>query len=82
MSLYDGLPNQETLDGFWSGKIANDPGSIEEPVFVTINSFSKIHRFGPCKWTERVDKLPARGDDCLVGFDENQRPYVIGWWET
>ena len=24
--------------------------------------------------------LPARGDACLVGFDDQQTPWIIDWW--
>lgn len=27
-------------------------------------------------------ELPQRGDPCIVVFDEDNRPYVIGWWPT
>lgn len=24
--------------------------------------------------------LPSRGDTCLVGFDDQQRPWILVWW--
>jgi hypothetical protein len=81
VSLYEDIrEHHSTLDGFWSGRIANDVGGDDEPVYVVIPAFDNSFRFGPCKWSTKVQLLPRRGDECLVVFDEKQRPYVIDWW--
>lgn len=43
-------------------------------VYVTIPSFDVGQRFGPCRF---VGPAPARGDACLVVFDEEREPWVI-----
>jgi len=81
MSIYDDLPERETLDGVWRAIIATPAASANDPVFVTITAFDNKHRFGPCRWVTKEAILPSRGDDCLVVFADDQRPYVIAWWE-
>lgn len=65
----------------WSGIIAAAPPDFDEKVFVLIPGEFGETRIGPCMWQARntVD-LPARGDVCLVVFDQNNQPFVPLWW--
>jgi hypothetical protein len=64
------------------GRIANTPATPDAQLFVTIGSFDG-HRqqWGPCRWSPRpggdLEGLPARGDDCLVLFDEHEEPWIL-----
>jgi hypothetical protein len=80
-AMYDDIRHHHlTLDGFWSGKIAVTPASVNLPTEVTLNAFDRNLRWGPAKWQPFGTEKPQRGDECLVVFDEKQRPYVVIWW--
>lgn len=68
--------------GAWFGLIAstgtNDPSDL---VKVVIPDIDPKRTFGPCRWQPRGDgEFPARGDKCLVLFDNRRTPWVIMWW--
>jgi hypothetical protein len=80
-NIYEERPQPLTLEGVWAGTIAKAPVSDYAPCEVLINAFDSVHRFGPAKWGPRdTNGLPERGDACIVVFDEQNIPYVIGWW--
>lgn len=65
----------------WYGEIASTPTSQTQRVFVVIPDFSPILRWGPCRWQARDDvSMPAKGDPCLVLFDNRREPWVVAWW--
>lgn len=66
----------------WAGRIASAPADQSVKVQVVIPGLSPELRIGPCRWMPRgsVITMPARGDDCLVVFDNNGEPWVICWW--
>ena len=79
--LAEDFPPRESLSTVWRGTIAKPPSDAYGTVEVLIDAFDKTHRFGPCRWGPRDEAgLPERGDICIVVFDEQNRPYVIGWW--
>jgi hypothetical protein len=80
VSVYDDRPVQDTLDGLWTGKIARGAAGLGDTVDVVIRQFDPDLRFGPCRWQLNGNLLPQRGQDCVVSFSEEQRPYVIAWW--
>lgn len=64
----------------YAGTIATTPADASVEVYVTIPAFDQgDRRFGPCKYVPKGE-LPARGDSCLVAFDEADRPWIAVWW--
>lgn len=82
MSTFDDIqvPPSNALDGLWSGEIATTAQDADDTVEVRIRAFDDRYRFGPCKWMGRGGALPERGNECLVMFDERQRPFVVSFW--
>ena len=66
----------------WYGKIASNPAATDDLVWVIIPDLAGDDtRVGPCMWQARDPfSLPARDDACLVGFDNQGRPWVQAWW--
>jgi hypothetical protein len=62
------------------GTIATAPADAADDLFVLIESFDAVNRFGPCYFAPKAGQLPARDDACLVAFDEERQPWVILWW--
>lgn len=80
-NIADDFPREESLSTVWRGTIAKAPVDEYGTVEVLIDAYDGVHRFGPCRWGPRdPNGLPERGDTCIVVFDEQNRPYVIGWW--
>jgi microcystin-dependent protein len=82
VSIYDDRPVQDTLDGLWTGTIAKGASGVSDTVEVIIKQFDPDLRWGPCKWQPNGGQLPQRGEECLVSFSEEQRPYVVAWWSA
>jgi hypothetical protein len=59
------------------GRAANTVTQPSDDLYVTIGAFDG-HRqqWGPCDWAP-AEALPTRGDDVLVLFDEDERPWVV-----
>ena len=80
-NIAEDFPPREALATVWRGTIAKAPSGDYGTVEVLIEAFDNTHRFGPARWGPRdALGLPERGDPCIVVFDEQDRPYVIGWW--
>lgn len=66
--------------------IAEDAASATDLVEVTIPSFDRKSRWGPCEWMPRgVASFPKRGDRAVVGFAETARTgepevWIVAWW--
>jgi hypothetical protein len=81
MPLPDRPVTRVNYDGAWLGLIARDVIQYGAKCYVLIPSFDEEHQFGPCRWMSRDDvNKPAKGDRCLVVFDEHRNPWVIAWW--
>ena len=82
MSVFDALPEIEHgIEGVWSGTIATSAINGFATVMVIVPSLGGNQtRFGPCRWVIKGIDLSARGDACLVVWDEKQKPFVIAWW--
>jgi hypothetical protein len=80
-NMIEDYPKGESLSTVWRGTIAKAPTDEYGTVEVLLDAFDNKQRFGPAKWGPRDEAgLPERGDPCIVVFDEQNRPYVIGWW--
>lgn len=69
----------------WRGEFAATAANVSARLPVLIPGIDGARQHGPARWAPVVDAaglavLPARGDDCLVGFDDEHEPWVIGWW--
>lgn len=89
MSIYDHITESEGpsrgIEGMWYATIKTAPPDVTTGVFVAIKGFHPDHRWGPCRWMPRVDDAgdtvnPTVGDVALVGFDDEDNPWVICWW--
>ena len=79
--LRDILP--ERLDGrlLWYGTVAKTCTDITQAIPVIIPEFDPMLEWGPCLWQSRdATSLPAKGDRCLVAFDNRRNPWVVAWW--
>jgi hypothetical protein len=79
--IRDREPDKTVLSGNWSGVIAVGADDMADRVHVTIPDFDPQLRIGPCRWQSRDDTShPARGDWCLIAFDQRGEATVISWW--
>jgi len=79
--LVDSIVAQHTPDrpNVVTGRCANTVTNPSDDLYVTIGAFDG-HRvqWGPCDWVP-ANALPTRGDDVVVVFDENLKPWVIAF---
>lgn len=48
---------------------------------VIIPEFDPHLLWGPCRWQSRdAISLPAKGNPCLVMFDNRRDPWIVVWW--
>lgn len=81
MALYDTLPKRLEGRQIWFARVATNPNDQNILVEVVIPDFDPHLRWGPCRWQARSDTaLPARGDECLVVFDNRREPWIVAWW--
>lgn len=66
----------------YKGKIATDAVDEASEVEVIVPDYSDRYRHGPCRFPlcNGPDSYPSRGDVCLVGFDEDDDPWIIVWY--
>jgi len=68
------------------GVFSRTPADTMTRCFVTIESFDGGRReFGPCPWSAKIldtDEYgtPEEGDLALVGFNEEDEPWIVEWW--
>lgn len=56
-------------------------GSQENYLWVIVPGYAPNVPFGPCDWAAiHGSTLPAQGAQCVLGFDEANKPIVL-WWE-
>lgn len=65
----------------WFGQIARAVGDFTERAYVILPDFAQDKQLGPCFWQARDSvTLPARGDRCVVVFDNRGQIWVLAWW--
>ena len=63
------------------GTIAQSAADLTDLVPVILPDFDPNQQWGPCRWQSRdAVSLPARGDACLVIFDNQRNPWIVAWW--
>lgn len=72
--------NGETLTA-WRGVVAKTAADFTTLLPVVLPDYDPTLTWGPCRWQARdATSLPAKGDECLVVFDNQRRPWIIAWW--
>ena len=67
--------------GAFYAKVAAGASDLSDTLEVIIPGFDTQLRFQEVYWQSRDDvSMPARGDECLVIFDDRRRPWVVAWW--
>jgi hypothetical protein len=65
----------------WYGTIGRDAVDLTDQVPVILPEFDEHLEWGPCPWQSRdLTSLPAKGDACLVIFDNRRVPWIVAWW--
>lgn len=81
MSVYEDRPLPPQMSKIWKGVIADPPDDIGSTLSVRIPDMNPDLSFSGVKWQSRDNTtLPARGDECLVIFDNDREPWVVAWW--
>lgn len=80
-NMHEEINTFPEMGKIWRGKITSNPSSITERVEVSIPDLDPRLAIGLARWQSRdAVSLPARGDDCLIVFDNNREPWVVAWW--
>lgn len=66
----------------YEAEIANSPADGNDDLYVVIPSFDSAFKWGPCPFMPKAGELPATGDRALVGFSDENLPWVISWWNN
>lgn len=67
--------------GNWYGTFAAAVTDIANMAYVILPDYDENIIWGPCRWQSRDEiSLPAKGDECLVEFDNRNQPWVVAWW--
>lgn len=72
------------------GTISKGASSVSDTVYVTVNAFGKVRDYQARGWMPRVIGqidghsnlhiiYPSPGDNALVGFDEDNLPWILVW---
>jgi hypothetical protein len=63
------------------GNIAQGAATKDDLVTVVLEGeFDETLSFGPCRWMPYGSLFPEAGDPCILIFDGQMIPWVIGWW--
>jgi len=81
MDMRDNIPDPPEGRNIWFGVFAAAASDLSDMLPVIIPEFDTHLQWGPCMWQSRDDvSLPAKGDPCLVIFDNRRNPWVVAWW--
>lgn len=65
----------------WYGTFAKAVPDLTSLALVILPEFDEHLEWGPCRWQSRdAVSLPAKGDSCLVIFDNRRQPWIVAWW--
>lgn len=65
----------------WAAVVAADVVDFTHLCGVIITAFDEHLTWGPYRWQPRdAVSLPAKGDSCLVIFDDNRDGWIVSWW--
>lgn len=70
---------QAPVSGLWAALVAKGAAESTDLITVTIPDYDDNAVFGPARWPAIGESLPARGDICLVGIDNQSNVWVISW---
>lgn len=74
------LAGQEAISA-WRGIVSKTATDFTDLVPVVLPDYDEHLEWGPCPWQSRdATSLPAKGDKCLVVFDNTRVPWIIAWW--
>jgi hypothetical protein len=95
VSIYDALPERRGISPIWQGWIVKDINALDVLASVIIPDIDSDLQIDGCMWMPRPPLSttfvppstlnqtliwPKRGDDCLVVFDNDNRPWITVWW--
>lgn len=64
----------------YAATVNTTPTDHEDDVYVVIPAIDSTLRHGPVKgWPTRGIPNPAKGDECLIVFDEAGEPWFVAW---
>lgn len=75
----DQAVQQPPIDGLWAAQVSRGADESTDLIYVVIPDYDAAAVFGPARWPAIGDLLPARGDKCLVGVDNQSNIWVIVW---
>jgi hypothetical protein len=79
--LFEDRAAPPALSYVWRGMVAQAPVDFADRISVIIPDMNKDLVFPDVRWQTRDSiSLPARGDACLVLFDNDHEPWVVAWW--
>ncbi len=80
MSVYEDTKSEFSLRESWQGRFAKAVPDLASRAYVIIPDLDPTLQIGPCRWQARdAVSLPAKGDACLVIFDNDHEPWVVAW---
>jgi hypothetical protein len=80
MSIYEDTIREQPMRESWQGHFADNVPDFATRAWVIIPDLDPTLRVGPCRWQARdAVSLPAKGDACLVIFDNDREPWVVAW---
>lgn len=76
--LADLIPRRRAPVSAVRAVVAEPPASIDDDLFVTVQSFDGSRQtWGPCQWVPS-NALPVEGEECLLVLtDDDQTPWVL-----
>lgn len=81
MDFRDLAKDESGVPGLMYGTVAKAAADITDLVPVILPDYDEHLQWGPCRWQSRdAVSLPAKGNACLVAFDNRREPWIVAWW--
>jgi hypothetical protein len=64
----------------WFGQFFEAPASLADLATIIVPDYDTTIHWSNCRWQARGSTLPAKGDECIVVFDNRNQPWVVAWW--